>query len=389
MNDRCVTGHTVQIVDRGGSGKIAQLRNLTSVEWGRVLEGKSLSTIKLTGRNCDQQADELSKIQARRHELVVFRGGDRVWEGPIKTVNTTRGYAEITAADGSEYLDFTPLSKAWPLDTGTPGAVTSARMTYRVATILAYELATAYSMIVGTGGAAHTVTVPRWEGVTPPANLLPNLEVRHSETLLTRSDTLPFEMSVGEHLYNLSEGGLAYTWIGRKLLVWDVASSIGSIKTLTEADFYGDPSVRQSGGDHWSISHRRAQQNEDAAAPSVGNAGGPDDYYGVWTHIVSSSEEDGADAPTQDALNSQTQRDLVGRNPVPLTLSLPTGAGLRLGADLTINHLVPGVEVPVLAKLNLRQMSQRQRLSELKVTETADGEKIAVTLIPVGEAVAA
>lgn len=389
MTEKCVTGHTVQIVDRGGSRKIAQLRNLTQVEWGRILEGKSLSTVQLTGRNCDQQADELSKIESRRHEMVVFRQGVRVWEGPIKSVTTTRGFAEIVAADGSEYLDFTALSKEWPLDTGTPGATTWARMTYRVEAIIAYELSTDYEMVVGTGGAAHTVTVPRWETIDTPANILPHLEVRHSETLQARSSTLPFEMTVGEHLYNLSEGGLAYTWIGRKLLIWDVAQSIGSIKTLTEADFYGDPSLKQSGGDHWSIAHRRAQQNEDSTIPSVGNAGGPDDYYGVWTHIVSSSEEDGSDTPTQDALNSQAQRALVGRNPVPLTLSLPTGAGLKLGPDLTINELVPGVDVPVLAQLNLRKMAQRQRLSELKVTETADGEKISVTLIPIGEAVAA
>lgn len=387
MTEGCVTGHSVMVVDRGGSGKIAQLRSLTSVAWGRKLEAKSTSTIKLTGRNCDEQADEINKIQADRHELVVFRGAERVWEGPIKKVRTTRGYAEIVAADVTEYLDKNPLSKPWPLATGTPGAVTSARMTYRIATILSYELDTPYSMVVGTGGAAHTVTVPRWENLDPPINVKPLLDIRHSETLLTRSDTLEFEMSIGEHLYNLAQGGLAYTVVGRRIVIWDSASSIGATKTLTEADFYGDPEVTQSGADHWSISHRRAQQQEDATVPAVGNAGGENPYYGVWTNIVSSSEEDGASTPTQDALNAQAQRDLVGRTPVPVIVSLPQGTRLKLGADLGINELVPGVDVPLLARLNLRRLAQRQRLSELNVTETADGEQVTVTLIPVGEAV--
>ena len=44
-------------------------------------------------------------------------------------------------------------------------------------------------------------------------------------------------MTVGEHLRNLAEGGLDFTVIGRRLLIWDSATSIGRTRQLTDADF--------------------------------------------------------------------------------------------------------------------------------------------------------
>ena len=102
---------------------------------------------------------------------------------------------------------------------------------------------------------------------------------------------------------------------------------------------------------------------------------------------MSLASEDGSEAPTQDALNSQAQRDQVGRTPVPIDIRVPEGSTLRLNETLGINELVPGVTVPVRAELNLRQVQQDQRLDKITVTETAAGESIQVALSSVGEVV--
>jgi hypothetical protein len=445
-------------------------------------------------------------------------------------------------------------------------------------------------MSVGTGSAVTNVAVPRWENLDPPVNVLPHLEIRPG-SVLTRSVTEAFEMTVFEHIQNLSRGGMDWTVIGRKILFWDRKEVIGRTRTLTDNDFYGDIEVFASGSDNWQIEHVVAQPAEEEMAgtfmdevvpqvwtanrtnlhidpqgtaldeaawgshashtlsnivdgdgrtwvrstrnvvgttrpiemrahamephtpyrllvrvrssssqldatvalrgsvtdpasgvdlgpvtipqgesvidisgswetesdarpaftivtgsggvgstldvrevlieapilhrpyfdgdtapagqfryfwlgdkndsPSieeasgdgstleeplaVGSAGGPSDFYGVWTHITTSQNEEGTQEQSQDELNSQASRNLIGRNPVPLEIRVPTGGGIKPSFDLTIADLVPGVEVPVLATLNLRRVSQLQRIDKVTVTEDSEREEVGVTLVPYGD----
>lgn len=386
--NECITLHSVAIHDRGGVRRIpgGSLVDVASVEWTRERDQTSLAKVVISGDACRAQSAILGAIAPRRHELVLYRGADRVWEGPITDVRWLPDRVEILASDVFEYIDNTPLSIDWPnSDGGGPYY-----MTERVSAILAHELTVPYDMEVALAGPSEVITVPRWESLTPPSNILPHLDVRPSVSssgILTRSSTLAFEMTVGEHLRNLAEGGLDFVAIGRKLLFWDSAQSIGSTRVLTEADFYGSPEVTSAGSEHASIGHVSAQRDEeDGADPmsGVGNAGGPDPFYGVWTRLVSLASEDGTDAPTQLALNTQARRQLVGRNPVPTDIRVGDGAGLRLSHDLTINQLVPGVVMPVRAILNGRSVAQDQRLDKLTVREAPAGETVQILLSPSG-----
>lgn len=387
FGEECVERHTAMIYDRGGKYRMNQLIDLASVKWGRARNAVTDATVVLTGRSCSAQSTVINAIEPRRHELVIFRGTERVWEGPIAQVSSLSGSATIIAQDVGSYLFGTALSVDWPnSESGGPSL-----MTERIEEILVHELTVPYQMVVGTGAAAHTITVDRWEGLDPPVNLLDFLEVRPG-TVLTFSGTVAFEMTVGEHVANLARSGVDVTMVGRKILVWDSAVALGRTRQLTENDFTGDPEVISSGAEFAAIFHTTAQQQEGAdTAPTVaGNAGQVDPYYGAWTMIhTADSEEGAASDASQDALNSQAQRGLVGRNPVPVEIRMPGDAGLRLSHDLTINELVPGVEMPVLARLNLRQISQMQILERMSVTEEAAGENISVTLVPSGPALLA
>ncbi|QDP45527.1 minor tail protein [Microbacterium phage FuzzBuster] len=387
--EECISRHSVMIHDRGGVRRIGALTDIAEVEWNRERDVMSGAKIIISGRSCSEQAPFINSIAPRRHEMVIYRGNQRVWEGPILEGNWYSNRVEIIANDVVDYVRGTPMTKAWP-NSDNGGQV---YMTERIRDILEYELTTSYDMVVSPNGVPATVAVPRWEELDPPANVLPFLEVRSStgpQGILTRSEVEAFEMMVGEHLQNLAEGGLDYTTVGRKLLIWDSAQTIGRTRILTDADFYGELRVIAAGGEHAAIGHISAQRDEQGGdepvdpMSGIGNAGAPDPFYGVWTRLVSLSSEEGTDTPTQLVLNSQARRQLVGRNPVPTEILIPSGGGLRLSHDLQINELVPGVIMPVRATLNLRPVQQDQRLDKLTVRETPAGETVQVSLSPAG-----
>lgn len=380
FGDPCISLHRAMIHDRGGVRRVAPLVDLSEVQWIRERDRIVGAHVVISGRACSAQVDALRRIASHRHELVIYRGDDRVWEGPILQVSWFSSRVRITAHNVGEYLMGTPLTKDWPnADDGGP-----VYMTERIEEIITYEMATPYLMDTGSG----PVSVPRWEGISPPVNVLPFLDVRPSigpQGILTRSSTLAFEMTLGEHLMNLAEGGLDFTVVGRSLLIWDSAQSIGRTRVLTDADFLGELQVIEAGSEQASIAHISAQREDDDSAAGVGNAGAPDPFYGVWTRLVSLASEEGTDTPSQLELNSQARRQLVGRNPAPAEVIVPEGGRLRLSHDLRINDLIPGVIMPIRATLNLREVAQEQRLDRLIVKETAaEGETVQVALSPAG-----
>lgn len=393
----CISLHRVMIYDRGGKRAIDELVDVAELEYGREEGARTTARVSINGAACRRQADLINRLAAHRHEAVIFRGNDRVWEGPLLEPRWYAGRVELVATDVLAYLD-TPLSRDWPNEDGGGPRY----MTERVEEIIRHELSVPYDSDVGVAGVPDVIEVPRWENLGsgawprevwgPPANVLPHLEVRPSlgpQGILTRSDTLAFEMYVSEHLQNLARGGLQYTAIGRKILVWDRAQSVGTTRPLTDADFYGDIYVLASGADHAVLAHVSAQRQDEAEdAPEdagVGSAGRPDPFYGVWTRLVSLASEDGGAELGQMELNSQARRELVGRNPVPTQIIVPSGSGLRLSDTLGINDLIPGVVMPVRAEMNLRPVYQNMRLDGVTVRESAKGETVQVRLSPAGD----
>lgn len=390
--DDCISQHTAVIYDRGGTSRIASLRTISEIQWARERSQMSQAKVILSERACAQQGDILDSLQPHRNELVIFRGNNRVWEGPVTQVTWKPHSVEILASDVMAYIHSTILSANYP---GPDGGGHS-RMTERVRYIMERELHEPYVVDTGTRIPGHMrptpvfTMVPRWETFEPQVNVWRNAEIRFSDSLLTRSSTLAFEMSLGEHLHNLAQSGLDYTTVGRRLLVWDSAGPLGRTRVLTEADFYGDLTVIQSGKDHATIAHIAADRSElDPNLPTsqegVGSAVGETSYYGPWTILHTLTSEEGSTQATPEALNSQAQRMLRGASPVPLVVTVPTGSSLKLSHDLKAGDLVPGTVLPVRAKINYKTVSQEQLLEKVVVTEDSDGETVQVTLSPHGE----
>jgi hypothetical protein len=351
---QCIEGHTVYVFDRGGKTRVAQLLDVSSVKWERDRDGISEASIRIEGSACSAQAKILSNIEPKRSEIVIFRGNERVWEGPVWRVGWHASYVEVNAHDIMAYIMATPLSIEY--SSAYPNVET---VTGRVERILNHEM-------------------PVWEALDPPANILPHVTVHHYvNEARTTAVTKPFEMTVGEHIQNLAHySGLDYTVLGRALHLWDVSRPLGRTRMLTEADFFSEVIVSAYGADMTASVYVIGEDGVYGHAEEV------TPYYGPWTSIVTAYNEQGTDAPTQEELNSQAKRNLSGRIPVPIEVRVPDNSGIRLDTTLTIGMLVPGVQVPLLATLNARQVSQMQRLDQVIVTETSEGETVQITLVP-------
>src|SRR5690625_5581383 len=73
--------HRAAIFDRCESIKVADLDDVISGEWERLLDNASQATVEV-GRNGDC-CRALDQIVPWRHELVIWRDDEQVWSGPL------------------------------------------------------------------------------------------------------------------------------------------------------------------------------------------------------------------------------------------------------------------------------------------------------------------
>ena len=369
---KCVSGHSAFIYDRGGMRRIGPLVELSSVQWERKRDAVSEASVVIEGSACSDQAPFLSQIRAHRHELVIYRGTQRVWEGPIHRVTSRTNRVEVVAHDVLEYLMFTPLTREW--SSAYPTVQTT---TARIQGIIEYEMT--HGRTQYDNGVMRNV--PAWEAMSPPANVLPYLEVHNfPNEAKTTSVTGEYEMTVGEHLQSLGrQGGIDYTAVGRAIHIWDNSRALGRTVQLTERNFLTGIIVSEYGADHAQSAYVSTGDGAYGSALRSDNL----DYYGPWTKVFTSYNEEGTQAPTQGELNSQAIRNLAGRTPAPVEVRIPDNSGLILSDEITIEHLIPGVQVPLRATLNARQHSQMQKIDYVRITEEAEtGEQINITLVP-------
>lgn len=363
----CISGHTAFIFDRGGMKRIDQLLDISSITWERGRDEVTQAQLTITGNACSEQAPLINSLRTHRHELVIFHGEDRVWEGPLHRVASYPDSAVIVAKDVLNYLEFTPLTQTW-----SNAGETATAMTARLDAIIRYELS--------HGRLQNGVNIPAWESLDPPINVLPYLK-RHAfpNEAGTAAVTYPFEMMLYEHLAGAArQSGIDFTTVGRAIHLWDTSRNLGRLRQLTEADFTDDVIVTEYGADHVQAGYVVGQDGLYGSAINTTLL----DYYGPWTKVHNAYNEEATKAPTQVELNSQASRNVSGRSPAPVEVRVPDNSGILLSDTLRINDLICGVQVPLLATLNTRPMSQLQKLDHVKVTETPRGETVQVTLTP-------
>jgi hypothetical protein len=351
----CVSNHRAYIYDRGGVTRLAEITQISELQWNRVRDDMSEATINVNGQACQSQGDTLGQIEPGRHELVLYRGEDRVWEGPVNRLTYTRDSLQVHACDVSYYLSRTVMHNSY--DNSYPNV---AYVIDRAALVIQTELA-------------------RKEALDPPVNVLPFLTLHQKSTdAKTSASTVEFQYTVFEHLDNLAaRSGLDYTVIGRAIHLWDTHERLGLTPVVTENDFLGDVTVSVYGSE---LATRAIVTDGQGAA---GTAGGIDPFYGEWETLATAyDEEKDESVPTQSELDSQAQRNLTGRMPTPMQVRIPDGSSVNPTGVLSVGLLVPGVYMPLRADMTIRQIQQTQKLNKVTFTETAAGEDIQIVLYP-------
>ena len=352
--------HRAFLYDRGGERRIGELFPLTQVRWGRVRDDTSAGNIFM--RTPDPACEKMiADIEPHRHELMIYRGNERVWEGPITRTDEIGRQLEIDAKDITHYLNRTIMRKGY--DNAYPRI---GYATERLRKIITEEVA-------------------RKEALDPPVNIIKNLIiVTHSKTAKTSRKTVPYEKYVYEELDSFAaKGGIDYTVVGRTLYINDTSDVFATGVRLTSADFDGDLAVAKYGME---ASTRSAVTD---GLGKWGAVGGNDDYYGEIELLHTIYDEDTSTATREAAaittaeMVEQARRNMKGRYPVPLVVRVPEGATLRPSkADEIMDLLVPGTRFPIYSDGTYTQVSQEQKLDRLTVTENAQGERIAVTFSP-------
>lgn len=217
MSNDCVQQHSAYIYDRGGKTRFHQITRLERVKWSRDRDGVSEAEIVISGTSCEDQRDIIRTIASKRHELVIFRGEERVWEGPISRIGDAGDKVTIAAKDVVWYLFGTALSRVWDNSGSNATEVTT-----RFQNIIEHELSHAREVRAVGGG---TVVRPGWEQLDPPVNLLEHLTVHHfANEARTSAKTFPSQCTIGTHLQSAARtSGIDYTAIGRAIHIWDTS----------------------------------------------------------------------------------------------------------------------------------------------------------------------
>jgi len=346
--------HSAFLYDRGGITRIAEITGMSRISWERVADDISFCDITVDNPPAACAAT-LAAMEPGRHEIVVFRGRDRVWEGPLTLLTYTRESVTIQARDVMHYAYRIAQSRAY--DNRYPNITTVVQRSYG-------------QLVTELG---------RRELEDPPINVVPYIRTIDVPTdARTSRWTTTYQKTVFDDIDDMAQNsGMDYTVVGRSILLFDVDTALGRTPVLTEADIVGDVIVTVYGMEMATFA---AVTGADGA---WGESGGSDPYYGRWEIIDDAyDEEEGSDAPTQAELNSQAIRNLSGRNPTPVEVRFPDGSRLAPGSAIRLEDLVPGVQVPLRATLTARTFSQMQKLRKVKVVEDGTGEAILLTIVP-------
>jgi hypothetical protein len=183
-----------------------------------------------------------------------------------------------------------------------------------------------------------------------------------------------------------SRSGLDYTVVGRSIILFDRHVEFSRTPAVSENDFIGGIIVASYGMEGATYAAVTDGQG------TWGEVGGVDPYYGEWEILDTAYLEQAGNPyeaptvptpPTVGEMASQAQRNLNGRNPVPVIVRVPDGSQLNPNGVLRMEHLVPGIRVPLVATLTARTFSQMQKLDNVKVQESAENaETITITMSP-------
>jgi hypothetical protein len=354
----------VYIYDRGGIVRRGEVTPTSAVSWNRVRD--DLGQVSVTTNGFDADAAALFKAtHTWMHELVVFRDGVRVAEGPIISITDTPTGFTMTAYDVMGYLYRRIMRQGY-------------NDTYRVVNNVTEGLRT---VVERAGIIIANALAPN------DPNVLPYL------TLLTYPDdaqearTVPdYGRSAFDEVDDMAaNAGLDYSVIGRRIILNDTHRPVGRGIELRTENFTAPPVITEYG---LSLADYYAATDNNGL---WGAAEHPDSPYGGVEILATGFTDSNAEAKNitraqrdriVKSLTDQAMRGIASRYPAPYQVRVPDNTQLRPDTPIDINSLVPGVWHPLRAQGTVIEISQWQKLDQVNVTQDSGGEKVTVVMSP-------
>lgn len=355
----CVLGcHDVEVylMDFCGRRTLFDLTDFASfTKYDRKLDDDSEFelSLHLTGdSNGIACCEYLSDTRTWHHELMVVRNGETVWgPGPLVTITIQREIAHLVARDIIAWLDVRLVHNDYDFH--------QVDLTTIAETIIVDALT--------MGKAATLPAKDRDACILDFATFVPSGKL--GDRQITKN-----QQTGGEVLRALAADGLDFTVVNRSLYV-GADFAFGPIGPLRDEDFLVDLEVTE---------HGLAAATHQYVAGGVGRTGecgGVDDYFGLIERAV----EGQAASITQSELDRMACERLATSNPPPLTVNVPSGAGLAPTAPVCPATLVPGTLVDLDIQDLCRPALVRQRITAVEFRADENGELVGVTIAPIGE----
>lgn len=350
---------------KGGQFPLGEITPLEKITWTRKRDDISNCLLDTNGFGAECGA-LLAEAHCWTHEIVVFRDGVRVWEGPITRITRHRDQVEIEAKD----------VMAW---------------VYR--RILRQGYNDSFRIVNGEQLASRTV-VERSRQIVMNAlapddpNILPYLTVYSFPDDAGQSRVVPdFSRTAWEEIDDMAAtAGLDYTTVGRRIMLWDTHRPIGRLIEMRDGNFSDPPIVTEYGmqtatafgvtnnNGVWGLASR--SNNPYGLVEQLASAYG--ETEGGTEEVLTSS----ARAALQRTLTAQAERNIAGRWPTPVVARVPDNSTIHPDSNIDINHLIPGVWIPLRTTGPTWNLAQWQKLDLVTVEQAANGEQVKVTMSP-------
>jgi hypothetical protein len=305
------------------------------------------------------------------HEIVVYRDGHRVWEGPIVRLTYTTEGVGIEAMDVMAYL-YRRIMKQGYNDA------------YRISDNIKYGPGNDPNPVLTPADVQMTV-VRRARQIAMDAfaehdpDVLPYLTTFDYPDDATQGRIVSdYSKTAWEEIDDLAAtAGLDYVTIGRRILFWDTHRPIGRLAGMRDGDFSDPPVVSEYGMqlcNHYAVTNNSGLHG--SARPHEEEFNGQ--AYGPVELIASAYGE----TDSLDDMSKQAQRNLSNRWPTPLIVRVPDNSTLNPAVNVTFDQLVPGVWIPLQAHNTLRKVAQWQKLDRVTVEFAEGKEQVMVVMSP-------
>lgn len=362
--------HRAFVFRRGGTVRVGEITDISYLDWDRVRDDISTSKIDVTGWGIDC-GNLLAQLQPWAYEIVIFRDNgftvDRVWEGPITLLTYERDRVVIHAKDVVAYA-YRRIIKQAMSDAGnspTAGATVVDRAMRVIQNVFAPD----------------------------DPNVLAYLQVIDNDDDAQQYRSTPaYSRTAYEEVDDMAaNAGLDYTAVGRAILLWGTKNRIGTLPEFRDKDLGSSPIVSVYGmsfANFYAISdgngvHGEADRlNEDGEDPTYGLV---EMLSSTWASDAAEEEGTYTEAGLETIRQSfadAAERSIGDRYPPPVVVRVPDNTTVNPDTVLSIQHLVPGVVVPLRSTGTLRTVVATQKLDSVKVVEQGGKETISITLSP-------